>query len=204
MNMDDHGGNCCGVRHIYGFDSSRPDELTRLLAQVDAMRSVDRASGDAHRLTEVILSERQVTADSGNTGWTAEVREAGGWPAILAANGFSLVNRFENANSGKKCYIFHRVNNPLSLTDLPFDWTGPLGAQRAAPAARTRRQAPPAPVTVVRSLYSNVYPRSGRSTFTHSAIELARGASGDRRVERIDRLDIMSDGTERWVENVDR
>jgi len=203
MNMDDHGGSCCGVRHIYGFDRSSPNELTTLLAQVDALNRVARATPDSHRLVEVILSERQVTADSGNTGWTAEVREAGGWPAILAANGFSLVNRFENANSGKKCYIFHRVNNPLSLTDLPFEWAGPLGAQRAAPAARARRQAPPAP-TVVQTRYHNVYRQTGRAELAWLSFEHASaGGKAERRL-RCDRCDTMSDGTERWVENVDR
>jgi hypothetical protein len=105
MDMVEHGGQCCGIRTIFGFDHGTVAELDAHIARLDDMTNIGGVG--ATRMVEVVLSERQVTP--------------GVWPRHLAERGFRLVSRFLNANSGRKCYVFHRANF-LPLNDLPFTW----------------------------------------------------------------------------------
>ena len=121
--LEDHGGECCGVRHIYGMDNTTVRELEDLIARVDRLDRVGRATRDSGRLIEVVLSQRQVGMDGGvGHRWAACVQAEGGWPAVMQRLGFRLVSRFNNANSGYDCFVFHRVPHFKSLADLPFAW----------------------------------------------------------------------------------
>ena len=87
MQLDEHGGQCCGIRHIFGVDRATVQELDEYIQHVDNMRNVT-ANPDAGRLIEIVLSARQVTGDRA---------PPGGWTAALQERGFRLVSRFNNA-----------------------------------------------------------------------------------------------------------
>lgn len=131
MQINAHGGGCCGVRHISGMDHGTEQELDELLAQVCP-------NDNPNRLTEIILSSRQIATlpDRRNP--------ERGWPAILNERGFRLVSRFTNSNSDNECFIFHHVPEFLSLdpADMPrrmrewthgVDYTPPVVEQRTQP-----------------------------------------------------------------------
>lgn len=61
-------------------------------------------------LFEVVLATYQVTGEIGQQRVD-----------MLKRNGFKLVNRFVNDNSGNECFVFHRAKSlPLSGKTLPF------------------------------------------------------------------------------------
>lgn len=253
MRMVDHGGSCCGIRQIYGFDHSTVAELDEYI------RELDNEHGQGNRLIEVVLSQRQVRGDRA---------PAGGWTAALAERGFRLVSRFNNSNSHNDCYIFHRVPafKSIAPADLPFPWShdaipvaqqgiheaggpGVAGRAAAAPAwragdrfrymaagsshhgyigvirsieganavviwetpdatfrtvslrhcARMERQHTPPEVVAVATFYANHYVERGRGAL-YPTLAACRAAAP--RCRRQDRLTIMSDGTQRWVDNV--
>lgn len=266
-----HGGACCGVRHLYSFDNATIADLDAKIRSVTELNNIGR--GDSGRLIEIILSERQVTGGrpegaQANGRWAPCVQAAGGWTEVLRQRGFRFVSRFNNANSGQNCYIFHYVPNFLSLTDIPFQWGEPdmddnggmaINRTLAIPARVagdgtlqygdrvrvrvTRGEAgghdgregvvtatPPgyrgqrdeyfyiniddgprnfaiytvnleritAPVAVA-SFYANVL-RVGRSSNLSQTFADARRKAP--RANRVDRLEVYSDGRERWVEGV--
>jgi hypothetical protein len=118
-----HGGGCCGMRHIYGFDGS-PESKTyvrnaigvmarngsTLLEKFDSLiHEIDSIVAAANRsrqskTIEVILTRGQLAAYPG-------------WLPVLKERGFKLVNRFTNT-SGSICNVFHRtpseVKEPLA------------------------------------------------------------------------------------------
>jgi hypothetical protein len=208
MNIDDHGGQCCGIRHIYAMDHSSVDELDRYISNLDRANNV--GGPDSGRLIEIVLSERQVTGE-GNGGWHHSVRDAGGWPAVLAARGFRLVSRFNNANSGRNCYIFHRVPHFMSIRnqDLPFDWHHNRGAVNLGVGGPGRAAPAPAPAPdhnrVIASVvtFHNVL-QAGRSDAGYSTRDAARAKAP--RARRIDRktIQVHANGATNvvWTEGV--
>lgn len=128
MYYNAHGGSCCGYAHLYDMDHGT-------IVSLDERLATHFREGNSNRVLEVILSERQVTAtrvQSARTDnrWSESVREAGGWPAVLASRGFRLSARWRNSNSGQICYQFLKTTEFLPLTNLPFDWEA---ARTAAP-----------------------------------------------------------------------
>lgn len=94
-----HGGNCCGMHHLYGFYRTETveDIQRRLLGLPRQGMTV-----------EIILTNSQL-----------------GKMSSLGKNiqkvGFRLVNRFKNPNSGAICNVFHYTPRARSLTkNLPF------------------------------------------------------------------------------------
>ena len=142
-NIASHGGACCGVRHIFSMDSATVADLDRLLAEVCP-------EGNGNRMSEIILSERQVSVNrpngaQANNRWAPCVSAAGGWPAVLRERGFRLVSRFRNSNSGQLCYVFHHVPawESLGAASLPFAW-GPVDVEQFERSARIVAPAPQA------------------------------------------------------------
>ena len=101
VQVNEHGGGCCGARHIRGFGDAEnrdPDLINTAAAEVPPSR-----------MTEVILNGNQVRS----------------YPAILerlANLGFVLDGHWINGNHGSHNYRFSRCDNRLPL-DLA-GWNG--------------------------------------------------------------------------------
>ena len=126
----DHAGSCCGIKTAWSFDYATREEF-------ETVYNNHFVRGNNNRLLEVVLSERQVNLRT--QGERARMLED--WPAILAEKGFTLVNRFRNSNTGRICYVFHKLNErlPMSPEYLPFNWPADQiepGVQPVAPVIR--------------------------------------------------------------------
>lgn len=185
MHLVNHGGGCCGIRHIHGM-RNRPEELTfadfqgrrlagygdnnnnrpavecldALLAEFERRENPDPQS----RLIEIVLRGAQVNP----------------WRRTLEARGFFEVCNFVNSNTGNECYIFHKYRNSRGY--------------RFRDAQQIPRQ--DAAVEVCR-LYHCVY-RDGRRGAGYDTPEGARTANP--RARRIDTQVLMSDNSRRWIE----
>lgn len=116
VQVNGHGGGCCGARHIRGFgdaENRNPDLINNAAAEIPL-----------ERMTEVILNGAQVRS----------------YPNILArlANlGFVLDGHWINGGHGSHNYRFSRCDNRLPL-DLA-DWDGMVmsaGLQGRLPEVR--------------------------------------------------------------------
>lgn len=201
MTYRDHGGECCGYKHFFRFDGMT-------IAEFDAELNNHFTLGNMNRVAEVILSERQVNASVENLRRQAIcVREAGGWPVILAARGFIFTRRWRNSNSRNYCYQFLKTTEWASMQDqdLPFNY--PSALKLVVPRSRNQGDgplpvitpvAPPPPppppprVTVTRSMYVNNY-ANGTSSPWYPTRTRAEEAAPRCRIRQ--RVDIMSDGT---------
>lgn len=90
-----HGGNCCGINHLYEFpdldDAGGKEERKAMIAAfIYALQSI---GSDLRNIVEVVLTDEQLRS---------------GWLRVVQRNGFKRVSRFKNSNSGNVCNIFHR------------------------------------------------------------------------------------------------
>lgn len=118
MRIANHGGHCCGVDHIYGFEYLRNRPVVGLDAgsqqRVDEFkRSVNNWKyHNASRLLEACLTDHQMV----------------GWAPYLQEAGFKLVTRFRNSNSENTVNVLHLLSaRPTTKTargKLPrlFKW----------------------------------------------------------------------------------
>lgn len=96
-----HGGQCCGIRHVYDFIGTRTGDVE---AQIKTAVSRLGSAG----MYEIVL-----------TG--AQLRRRPAIAKIVQELGFRFVTRFKNPNSRNLCYVFHWVKNPASeATAMPF------------------------------------------------------------------------------------
>lgn len=101
--LSNHGGGCCGARHIHTFNAGDNADPNRILRVVD--------TAPRTRRVEVILADYQV-------------RDYPRITETLARLGFVLTDRYVNGNHGSQNYVFSRCDRRLPLTDLPFQWRG--------------------------------------------------------------------------------
>jgi len=109
VNISNHGGSCCGARHIYGFGA------VDALNNIAQMHNLVASAPD--RLTEIILNRSQCRASPNLL-------------AAMAARGFVLTTGFKNGNHDSDVFVFHRSDRRLRLDnterDFGFVWTGQL------------------------------------------------------------------------------
>ena len=164
-----HGGHCCGINHIYGFD------IGYGAREISSFRHhIPHAS----ILLEIVLTDDQmVRANQNLLDWMQE-------------NRFVLVSRFRNPNSSNMCNVFHNRNEPAN--EAPTTWRGEVRytTENRPAIVADPPPAPPAPPPrdpiVVHTSFHNVYPRSGRSQAGWPTEEAARAhlRGNNGRVER--------------------
>lgn len=99
LKQSGHGGNCCGISHIYNFGVNASEDQKRLLDRLLACSSERFGDEDPEEhwwdgeslIIEAVLSQRQTKA----------------WEPILLSKGFKVVNSFFNPNSHNECTIYH-------------------------------------------------------------------------------------------------
>lgn len=97
MHINEHGGHCCGIKHILGFPTMASERAVSdfnilvgdFLAEVDEGEESEENGGTM--LLEAVLTDYQLAQ----------------WGKILTGKGFKLVNSFTNVNSGNDCNIYH-------------------------------------------------------------------------------------------------
>lgn len=108
-----HGGGCCGINHIRGFSRGgmagyRPSLGIPTREELRELMRPGNTAANRGMLLEVVLTNNQC-------------RQHPNVPVMLQEEGFKLVNRFLNPNSGNICNVFHYNKSPRSLTSrLPF------------------------------------------------------------------------------------
>lgn len=118
MNFRNHGGGCCGVKHLHGFDA-KPKTLTyvpytsRRTKMLTLMKRLIRENGHVRgargKMFEVILTDPQI-------------REMPEWIAELKAMDFRLVTRFHNSTGGW-CNVFHMTTGRCRDDNVPDWWS---------------------------------------------------------------------------------
>lgn len=111
MNLQGHGGGCCGSKHLSGFGST--DSAYQTILQYEG--TVDLLNRDQR--VEVILNQTQVR----NMPQTLR---------FLASIGFVMVEVYRNSNSTQLNYVFTRARNrtETALRDHARDigWQGQI------------------------------------------------------------------------------
>jgi hypothetical protein len=91
LDVEPHGGCCCGMAHLFNFDSDeKPDQID----EERFLRSLERAKEEGGMIrgcVEVVLVDGQMPI----------------FATMLRRHGFKRVNRFLNANSGNYCNVLH-------------------------------------------------------------------------------------------------
>jgi len=109
VNISNHGGSCCGARHVHGFGT------VDALNNIAQMHNLVASAPD--RLTEIILNRTQCRASPNLL-------------AAMAARGFVLTTGFKNGNHDSDVFVFHRSDRRLRLDnterDFGFVWEGQL------------------------------------------------------------------------------
>ena len=109
VTLSNHGGSCCGARHIHGFGSN---DNAANIAQMH-----NHAASAPDRLTEIILNRGQC-------------QRSPNLLAAMAARGFVLTTGFKNGNHDSDVFVFHRSDRRLRLDnterDFGFVWNGQL------------------------------------------------------------------------------
>lgn len=134
MKLVTHGGLCCGLRHIHGFDGP-PEHQTDLLKDPVTKVPVLNATKNGYVLTGPTLLERFDAIIREQRGFLYEgakysqsktfevvltdfqiTGRYSGWLKVLQDRHFVLVNRVRNT-TGAICNVFHqcpsRVTDPL-------------------------------------------------------------------------------------------
>lgn len=175
MRFENHGGGCCGRRHIFGMNGETADSIRRIMVH-------NGLNADSNKITEIVLSEENEDLEDLQT----EVVNAG----------FVLVARWENC-SGSTCYMYLHANDWLAFPNgAEVAVVPPQVLVQAPPPPPAPR--PAAPVVVAR-LYHNVL-RSGRSEAGWPTLEAARAAAP--RCRRIDCQEILDTGAILWQADI--
>jgi hypothetical protein len=115
MNIDEHGGGCCGMMHIYAFENGPRPYLLRLLdTQMRDWVEENYASAAGEKTFNVLL-EAVLTDDQMANGWAPELKQ----------RGWKLVTRFFNSNSGNYCNVLHYTPHEprgRNRTPRPYAW----------------------------------------------------------------------------------
>lgn len=121
MTMVCHGGQCCGIKHIYGF----PYAPTDTVAAITAVKAVMGAGSEmakgayfypnAEPKEEAIVRLKKLLAfvDLHKTEHLVEIvlndYVLKGWKTTLKKLGFKEVTKFKNSNTGSRLHVLHRV-----------------------------------------------------------------------------------------------
>lgn len=198
LQVDHHGGCCCGMKHLYNFGEE--DEFN-----IEDIRDILQRLGLYGRAVEVILNEDQL--DENPTALQA-----------LADLGFVLDLCWHNENSGNACFRFTKADRRYRFDNVA-QWNGMISDARlqgslpqitdqTTPFRHTLVGGEPFPVpappadeefpTAVLQTYHCVF-RNGNRGAGYDTITLARENLGRR--TRIDMRTIYSDGSIVWSEN---
>lgn len=107
--VNEHGGGCCGVKHISGFPFISSNAKTIVKQKIALVKdAVDKAI-DRYEHYEEGASKNS------RENWTCAINvvlidsQLEQWQTAVEAVGFKHVLRFKNSNSGNYCNVFYLV-----------------------------------------------------------------------------------------------
>jgi hypothetical protein len=124
MFIEQHGGSCCGITHVIGFEHAPTRNLKNSLNMILRTWREDMYEGRYNDDT----GEYEDVPDTFNCVLEATLTDdqmVNGWAPEMKARGFKLVNRFKNSNSGNYVNVLHfspaepRGRNRVKR---PFNW----------------------------------------------------------------------------------
>lgn len=100
LDREGHGGGCCGIQHVSGFeDLNEAENKADRKAMIAALDyAVDKAFDENHGsagLVEIVLTDSQLQQ---------------GWLRVIQKRGFKRVSRFRNPNTDNICNVYHQFN----------------------------------------------------------------------------------------------
>jgi len=116
MFINEHGGDCCGINHIYGFPLPFTKKTVLALEKQIEMFKDDYKNYDDNEdhegcvLLEAVLNERQYR--NKGDGESSPNFQGKTWHQVLLEHGFKLVTVFRNINSENLCYVYHLYEEP--------------------------------------------------------------------------------------------
>lgn len=117
MEIEDHGGGCCGIYHVQDFFSyHNEDDLENAVEEINAPRT-DCYCLECEELNER-LESHSFAVEAILTDDQLEERD-GYWSKALKKAGFILTVRWLNPNSGNYCNQFVLCDNEPK--DSPFN-----------------------------------------------------------------------------------
>jgi len=119
-----HGGKCCGVKHIYGFDTPPGLHLSAYSSTCNGSNSASGQSSNAGKEffrgkapveTAVERLDRYLDfckqkQPKGLIEVTLVYYQKKAWEKTLIKRGFKLVNEFVNSNTDSRIWVYHKVN----------------------------------------------------------------------------------------------
>lgn len=90
LDMEGHGGGCCGRAHLYDFPDLDECKRTTSKERVDFILNRIHSSYRGGMGVEVVLNEEQLPQ----------------WRGAVTKAGFKQVFKFRNKNSGLMCHVF--------------------------------------------------------------------------------------------------
>ena len=123
MNCEEHGGYCCGMSHVWGFqtvtDKVTEDLMGTITSRVlrveeEATENYDYEEDEEDvpwkvfgHCIEIVLTDSQMLHS--------------GWAPVLKEKGFKLCDRWFNDNSGNYCNLLtYKTKEPE--TPAPYEW----------------------------------------------------------------------------------
>lgn len=110
--VDEHGGQCCGIQHLYHFPSIFGVELEDRVKWIRAacMQAVDNYDIDDCDFEDCVAERGMFLPDRDNWQCAVEVvlnnHQFEEWEPALLAAGFKQVYEFLNSNSGNTCRVY--------------------------------------------------------------------------------------------------
>lgn len=123
MNNESHGGHCCGMSHIWGFNVAI-DKATK-----DLMETITQRVSE---IEERARENYEYDEDEEDVNWTVfghcieivltdSQMLYSGWAPVLKKKGFKLCDRWFNDNSGNYCNLLtYKTKEPE--TPAPYEW----------------------------------------------------------------------------------
>lgn len=132
-----HGGDCCGIKQIYGFGKDPIDLVYAIKAAKTAKESTDAATA-RRMMSNVNLPQESATdrlkryVDYAVKAWPGHLLEVAivvknaphlvyssqkAWVPILEDMGFKKVNEFKNSNTANTVGVFHLIIKDGKIKD---------------------------------------------------------------------------------------
>lgn len=119
MRLSNHGGSCCGIKHIHGFGNSDDAVLRQIKRSLTRTPGGKRVKWDGEtlfeersgtnpegKIIEVVLTDGQIRSHPRTCAW-------------LKKFGFKLVHRFDN-RTGSMCNVLHYCHSTQPNESSPW------------------------------------------------------------------------------------